>query len=77
LIQNIYGLIWIVDEDVAVDFGSGRFFSSLEEVSLMYQNRKCSTSKSFDTDIVNRLRRSRARDVLLTRQFASEEQIGK
>ena len=61
-----------VDEDVALILAQ-EGFSSLEEVAYVPEQEMLDIEE-FDTDIVNELR-SRARDVLLTRAIASEEQI--
>jgi N utilization substance protein A len=61
-----------VDEDVALILAQ-EGFSSLEEVAYVPEQEMLDIEE-FDADIVTELR-SRARDVLLTRAIASEEQL--
>jgi N utilization substance protein A len=61
-----------VDEDVALILAQ-EGFSSLEEVAYVPEQEMLDIEE-FDADIVAELR-SRARDVLLTRAIASEEQL--
>ena len=61
-----------VDEDVALILAQ-EGFSSLEEVAYVPEHEMLDIEE-FDADIVAELR-SRARDVLLTRAIASEEQL--
>jgi N utilization substance protein A len=61
-----------VDEDVALILAQ-EGFSSLEEVAYVPEQEMLDIDE-FDADIVAELR-SRARDVLLTRAIASEEQL--
>ncbi|KKL22171.1 hypothetical protein LCGC14_2438120, partial [marine sediment metagenome] len=61
-----------VDEDVALILAQ-EGFSSLEEVAYVPEQEMLDIDE-FDEDIVTELR-SRARDVLLTRAIASEEQL--
>ncbi len=61
-----------VDEDVALILAQ-EGFSSLEEVAYVPEQEMLDIEE-FDADIVQELR-SRARDVLLTRAIASEEQL--
>lgn len=61
-----------VDEDVALILAQ-EGFSSIEEVAYVPEQEMLDIEE-FDADIVNELR-SRARDVLLTRAIANEEQL--
>lgn len=61
-----------VDEDVALILAQ-EGFSSIEEVAYVPEQEMLDIEE-FDADIVNELR-SRARDVLLTRAIATEEQL--
>jgi N utilization substance protein A len=72
-LKNVFMEHLDVDEEIALIFVQ-EGFSSIEEVAYVPTNELLAIEE-FDEDIVNELR-DRARDVLLTREIATEEKIG-
>ncbi|MDH3343003.1 MAG: transcription termination factor NusA [Gammaproteobacteria bacterium] len=72
-LKNLFMEHLDVDEEIALIFVQ-EGFSSIEEVAYV-PTKELLAIEEFDEDIVNELR-DRARDVLLTREIATEEKIG-
>jgi len=72
-LKNIFMEHLDVDEEIALIFVQ-EGFSSIEEVAYV-PTKELLAIEEFDEEIVNELR-DRARDVLLTREIATEEKIG-
>jgi len=72
-LKNVFMEHLDVDEEIALIFVQ-EGFSSIEEVAYV-PTKELLAIEEFDEEIVNELR-DRARDVLLTREIATEEKIG-